>query len=460
LKIFLVVFRSLWTFFAISLPFINVVFAEETSSQSAEAAGHGFSDASPISLQEAIDRALENSPLVKKTQAELQAQIEARRGAWSDVGPRATVNYAQAYFAEKQTAQFGNQEIVLRDDKSKTGSLTVVQPLTGAFSLVDNAVFNGVQEDGKEAGYRLAKSETAFGVAEAYLRAFQAEEQLKVADQSIDAVSSQERDAEALERAGRINSGDLLKIKLAVSESKARAAEARAAKEIAFAILREFLGFSADETFGIEKGIPKVKEQIVPNLNDAYSQALAKRSDYQQAKFGRDAAAYGKKFAYSKFSPAVNAFVKWDKNFGEPSGMGGGEKGEVTRSYGLQLQWDIWNNGSHVFGVRQAISQEEAANAALNGLEKQVRLDVFQTLASLRATKEALALAEVAVRQAEEAFRIEQVRFKSGSRSATDLILAETSQSGARVRLVTARTNLVLWNLRLQKSLGQEKPII
>jgi outer membrane protein TolC len=140
------------------------------------------------------------------------------------------------------------------------------------------------------------------------------------------------------------------------------------------------------------------------------------------------------------------------------SGLGGGEKD--TRTYGITATWEIWNNGASVFAVRQAAEESQRAEAASQLAEQGVRLDVFQTVANLRAAQESLTLAETAVKQAEEAYRIEQVRFRSGARSATDVILAESSQAGARGRLVTAVTDLIVWNLRLQKALGASRPTL
>jgi hypothetical protein len=40
------------------------------------------------------------------------------------------------------------------------------------------------------------------------------------------------------------------------------------------------------------------------------------------------------------------------------------------------------------------------------------------------------------------------------------VILAESSQAGARGRLVTAVTDLIVWNLRLQKALGASRPTL
>jgi outer membrane protein TolC len=253
-----------------------------------------------------------------------------------------------------------------------------------------------------------------------------------------------------------MNRGDVLKLELAVSEAKARVAQARAMREIAHAALREAMGLPAGTQMNLAATTPPVDVDKVTDVETAIKTALERRPEPRQTRGSVEVAGFAKKLSYSNFSPGLNVFVKWDKNFGEPAGMGATD--EVQRTYGLQATWDLWNNGSHVFAVREAAQRVAMAEEGLRGLEQQIRLELTQTLANLRAAEESLLVAQTAVAQAEEAYRIEKVRFQSGSRSATDLIFAEASQVNAQGRLVTAQADLVSWQLKLQRALGDTQP--
>ncbi len=420
-------------------------------------AAPAFGQGQPVklSLADAVARTLGASTKVKQAEHDLSRQVERRRGAWSDVGPRVKAEYADVRFHDAQTAQFGPQEITLRPKETKVGSLTAYQPITGAFALVEKARFEGAQEDLKDAALRMTRTEVAFQTAETYLKAYEADEQLNIAVQSINAVDTQRKDGEALERAGRMNHGDVLKLELSVSEAKARAAQARSMREISFAVLRQALDLPVDAPIELDGKLPDVPEQA-PDQAQALQQAATQRLELIQARTGVEVASFGKKLAYTNFTPSVNLFAKVERNFGEVTGLGRGDKD--THSYGLQATWDLWNNGSHVFAVREAAEQTYKAEEAARGVDQLIKLDVLTALSNLKAARESLALAKVAVNQAGEAYRIEKVRFKTGTRSATDLIFAETSESGAKGRLVSARSDLVLWNLRVQKALGVEQP--
>lgn len=421
------------------------------------AAWPGVVAAQSLTLEDTVSRALQNASKVKQASHDLESQVERRKGAWADVGPRLSLDYNQVYFKDAQTMQFGGNEVTLRPEVTKTGSLTAVQPITGAFALARRARFEGAQEDLKEIGLKLAQSDTAFQAAETFLRTQAAAKQVEIARTSVAAAEKQLSDASAMERVGRMNRGDVLKLELAVSEAKARAAQARAGYEIALAALREAIALPGADAIQLDPTILAAHELPVQNVDQAVKEAMPRRLDDDQAEAGVVAGEFQKAVAYSGFSPSVNAFVKHERNFGEVSGLGGQKD---TRTYGVQVNWVLWENGSKVFAVREASEQIAKAEEMKRGYEQMIRLDMAQILANLAASRESLALAGSSVAQAEEAYRIENARFQTGSRSATDLILAETSRSGAQGRLVTARTDLAVWAMKLQKAMGYERPVL
>lgn len=407
-----------------------------------------------LSIHDAINQALEFSPRIKMAHADLQAQKEKNRAAWSDLGPRVKAEYNQVHFEERQSFKIGDNLMLVRDDVSKIGSITVAQPLTGAVALYQKARFEGAQVDLKQLGSAGVQTEVAFQTAESWLKAFQTQGQLDIAQASIVAVENQLKDAQAIERAGRMNRGDVLKLELAVSESRVRAAQMKAFKDVVFFSLKESIHLPVDKEFVLQAELPHISD-LEPTLDEALKQAFENRIDLKQSQGAIEIAYFGKKLAYTQFSPSINIFAKVDKNFGELTAF---NSEQFSKTYGIQLSWDIWNNGSSVFATREASSQVAKAEESVRQVESLVRLDVTSALANLRAARESLALARVAVSQASEAYRIEKARFMTGTRSGTDLVLAETSQASAEVRLITAQTDFINGQLKLQKAQGEVKP--
>lgn len=408
-----------------------------------------------FTLQAAVAQAVARNPNVEQAQADVDAATEHKRGAWSNVGPRASVQYNELHYPDAQTANFGGQNIVLRSDLSKTGSLTVSQTITGLYAAVQYGKFSSLQADLSYEGLRQAKRDIGFQAAEAFLNAYQAQEQDSISAASLKATRRQYEDALAIQRVGRLSQGDVLKFQLALSQAESRAAQAQATKQLAFANLRQITQTKDDETIALDPTLPSLTEEDT-DVQKGIAEAMALRPEAKRAEIASNLADYNKDLAYAQFVPTINVFKKWDRNFGEVTGFGG-EK-EVSY-YGISLQWDIWSSGSSVFAVREAIASKNKAEAAKTNANDLIKLDVIQSWQNFQAAKQSLRFAQTGVVQAEEAYRIDQTRFKNGQISATDLILSESSKSAAQGNKVAAETQYLLWHFRLQRSIGKELPL-
>ncbi|MBF0443182.1 MAG: TolC family protein, partial [Oligoflexales bacterium] len=118
----------------------------------------------------------------------------------------------------------------------------------------------------------------------------------------------------------------------------------------------------------------------------------------------------------------------------------------------------LWTGGSSIFAVREAINQKAKAESAFISATDGLQIDLSQARETTIAAVESLNLAEDALKQSEEAYRIDKIRFKEGQISANDLIQSEAARSNAQGQLIAAKTQAILWNLKLQKAIGYTEP--
>jgi len=407
-----------------------------------------------LTLQDAVARAVTSNPTVDQAQAEMDASTERKRSAWTNIGPRVSAEYNEAHFEKEQSVPFGENNVIIRDDVTKTGSLTIAQPITGLYAAVQYGRFSSMQQDLSFESLRQAKRNVAFQAAEAFLNAYQAQEQEEISGASLNAAKRQYEDALAIQRVGRLSQGDVLKFQLALSQAETRAAQARTMKQVSFAVLRQVMQAQDADELTLDKNLPKLEEEAI-DIQRGIEQALAQRPEAKKAELASELADYNKDLAYAQFIPSVNVFKKWDRNFGEVAGLGAEKE---TSYYGISLQWDIWSNGSSVFAVREAIANKTKAEAVRVSANDEVKLDVIQAWQNFQSAKQTLKFAQTGVTQAEEAYRIDQTRFKNGQISATDLILSESSMTTAQGTRVSAETQFLLWHFRLQRSIGKDLP--
>jgi outer membrane protein TolC len=407
-----------------------------------------------LTLQDAVVRAVTSNPSVDQAEADMDAATERKRSAWTNIGPRVSAEYNEAHFEKQQSVRFGENNVIIRDDVTKTGSLTLAQPITGLYAAIQYGRFSNMQQDLSFESLRQAKRDVAFQAAEAFLNAYQAQEQEVITGASLNAVKRQYEDAKAIQRVGRLSQGDVLKFQLALSQAETRAAQAQTIKQVAFAMLRQVMQTQDTDELLLDKNLPKLEEETI-DIQKGIEQALALRPEAKKAELASELADYNKDLAYAQFIPSVNVFKKWDRNFGEVAGLGAEKQ---TSYYGISLQWDIWSNGSSVFAVREAVANKSKAEAVRVSAEDGVKLDVIQAWQNFQAAKQSLKFAQTGVTQAEEAYRIDQTRFKNGQISATDLIFSESAMSTAQGTRVSAETQFLLWHFRLQRSIGKDLP--
>ena len=409
-----------------------------------------------MSLKDAIERSQETFARSRIQRADRDAQVEKVRGSWADLGPRVKLDYTLSQFEKEMASQQAGVKVVGRPEVLKLGSMTIAQPITGLGALTKKALFEEAVLEMKQDGYLMSKTEGAFIAADQWLTTFQNDQLVQIAQSSIKAVEQQLRDAVAMERVGRLNRGDVLKLELAVSEAKMRLTRNLSARSTAMASLSEILGLSPQTVIKLPSELPKL-ELVEESLEKSWEIARGQRLDTKVSRGRVELAEFGKSLVYSQFSPQVNLFMKAERNFGEPFAQ---YPSRITRSYGVTVSWDIWNNGAQVFALREALDLVVKAEEEAKADESKAMIEVQNMLNGLKSAQEALEEALVAVRLADEAFRIESIRFKTGARSATDLIMAESSHAQAKGRLITAQVDLAKNYFKYQKSIGYSAPKI
>ncbi|MBC7660064.1 MAG: TolC family protein [Chitinophagaceae bacterium] len=410
-----------------------------------------------LTLNEAIERAMARSYSVAQAEATRDAQKEASRGAISRLGPSATVSYNELRFGKQQVANFGGQNLILRGDATKNGSLIVTQPITGLYGYIENARLNTLQENITEEQLRQAKADAGFAGAQAFLNAYATEEQVSIEEASVAAAKSAFNDANVMNRVGRINQADFLKFQLSLTQAETRLSQARATRTVAIVNLRRVTQMPDQETFYLKKELPEPKNTEVAT-EQSIAAAMKDRPDIKTAEMNAEAVGFSKKLAYTEFIPSVDVFGQLDRNFGEITALGNQERN--VQYWGVRAQWTFWNNGSSIFKVREAFAKTRGAEAAYASAKDGVRVEVIQAVENLKAARETLHQAEAGIKQAAEAYRIDQIRYKNGGITASDRILSESTQSSVQGQWVAARTNLLGWYFQLQKAMGQEKPTL
>jgi outer membrane protein len=119
------------------------------------------------------------------------------------------------------------------------------------------------------------------------------------------------------------------------------------------------------------------------------------------------------------------------------------------------ISFPLWNNGQREIEVSQARVNRDVARAIREDLERAVRRDVSSAYDTYETATAAVDLAQVAVTVAQQNYRMQELRYRSGATTILDLLDAQVSLAEAEAGLVQARYQTRLALARLEAILGR-----
>ncbi len=179
--------------------------------------------------------------------------------------------------------------------------------------------------------------------------------------------------------------------------------------------------------------------------------ALQQAPQYREARALARSASYslkGQKGAYLPTFNLTGGFTEYDSRF-PPSGQGVG-------SISLIVTWPLWDRGQREIAVQQAKTNLNVARAVSADLERAAARDVTQAAEAYRISREAIDLTQAQLVAAQETFRVQDLRYKSGANTILDLLEAQFQLTRAESEAVQSVFALYLSLAGLEAITGQE----
>jgi outer membrane protein len=124
-------------------------------------------------------------------------------------------------------------------------------------------------------------------------------------------------------------------------------------------------------------------------------------------------------------------------------------------SVSFSLSFPLWDNGQREIEVSRARVNRDVARAIREDLEREVRRDVSSAYDTYETATAAVELARVAVTVAQQSYRMQELRYRSGASTILDLLDAQVSLAEAEAGMVQARYQTRLALAQLEAILGR-----
>jgi outer membrane protein len=413
----------------------------------------------PLLLEEAVARALKDSPRVSEARARQEGARAAVDARSADTKPQ--VSALAGYMRTNHVDVFG---IPLTD-----GRLRVVYP-----DIPDNyrtrldvtwAIYTGGRTESLEEAARAeadaaaqdvaaVEAELRFDVTYAYWSAVTAAEAVRVLEQALERSDAHLKDLRARLDAGLIPPNDVLAAEAQRSRQQVLVIEARNASELSLAEVRRLTNLA-----------PEARVMLSTPLVEPGSAASDLQAQIERAKSSRperaalvdriEAAAARKAAAGASSRPFVS--VTGGADYGRPNlrVFPRIDQWKTSWDVSVNASWLLWDGGRRAAEVGESSAAERALRARLEEADSLLALEVRQRRLDLESGIAAARAAAEGVRSAAEARRVVDERFAAGVATSTEMLDAQVALLQAEVDRTRALANARIAEARLARAIGQ-----
>lgn len=388
-----------------------------------------------LSLQEAIDLTLRHNPSIKEQEYLLQES-------------KANYKTYQSPFYPSLNLTYGTQRSnrFQRADKKTSGNLggSVQYNLFNGFSDVYNLKSAKALLQSQDYQLEATKEDVILLVKSAYINVLRQAKNVEIAEQSKVLLEEQRRENAEFYRVGLIQKNDLLKIEVELNNTLQNLLSYQSALNYA---LRDL------ERYTRTKITLKDLEELEPkrwnlNFENLKKEMLQRRAELLFIDKIIESKGYLVQSAKGEFLPEVN-FIGDYTRYGDDYALRGRDgiyKDEASVQLAFNL--NLFDGFSDKYNIESAKTNKLAFESQRIALIEDLELQLFSALESYNLALNALEIAKLALKQADENYRISKNRYTQRIDSTSDFLEAELS-------LTQARSNVAINTYAIMEFLAQ-----
>jgi outer membrane protein len=334
--------------------------------------------------------------------------------------------------------------------------LTLQQPIFTGFALESLSRAARFSARAARQTYIRDRNELIYDIQNAYWTLVRARELKKLLDENVGMIQAHREDVQRLFEQGLAKNNDVLKVQVQLANTRVSQSEAANGVRLAIMALDSLLGLSLDTEIE-PTSRPEATGEALAESNAVVEQALRERPEMKAVANQIEAAKAGLRAARAGRFPQL--FLVGNYYYSNPNERVMPVEAVFNDTWDLSvaLRYDLYNGRSTTFQMRQARARLEQAQAGQAQLHDGIVLEVRKSQYDLQQARQKIDLAEEAVRQAEENYRITHERFKAGLTTNSELLDAEVFMLQTKVSHTEALIEFELARARLKKSLGAGK---
>jgi len=414
-----------------------------------DVAGQAAQDPPAITLEQAIERALQHSPAMVQREGAVRTSESAERTSWAAFLPSLSLS-SGASLSSSTRFDPATQRTVTGSSESYTAGLSTSMDVFTAGrrgAQLDAARANTAEA---EAGLIEQRFAVALQVKQSYFNVLRADETVRVSEARIARAEQGLRAAEVRLQAGATTRSDSLRAQLELTSARQALLSAQNARRAAQYTLGALVGVD-----GPVNAQPLMSLDPAPlPLNDEELRRLAVESSPTVVanEASVRAADASLRASRAQYFPTLRASAGYDWA-NQSASFSGGRTGWSTR---LSLSYPLFNNFSREDANERAEVSLNNARVALADAQRQALARVQQAIDAVRLAEEQIALTVEAERVATEDLRVQETRYELGASTILDLITSQIALVEAELNRISARYDYQVALAQLEALIGRE----
>ena len=418
-----------------------------------------------MSLQKAIELALENNHTITQYSADRESARWNLSAVRRQHGPRLSwsSNFGyiggkryksdQEYYAEMH---FYYDDPLFNGEERPPYHSEASNNFTLSFPLYTGGQIEN-QIEGAEYGLNMAdvtleyaRQNVKYRAAEAYLRVLQYNSAIKVQEEAVHFLQSHLENVTIQYEVGTVAKADVLSTEVQLADYKRQLNSAWGDYESAVATLNNIIGLPVDTALVTDEVLDT--EPYSLDEEECIAYALEHRPDGISSAYGVKQAQTQINVAKAGYRPSVSASV-----LGSMTGEKPFQTNHNNSEYwqiGLDLQWNIFDNGITSAQVNQAKASKLKAESQLLEQLDQIKLDVHNAYVALETARKNLEVSAHSVSEAEAAYAIAQVRYVEGVDTNLNVMDAQTKLAQAKNNYFNALYSYNVSKAKLEQVMG------
>ena len=415
-----------------------------------------------LNLDDAMQRAFQTNPTVSIAQYEL----DSARASYNAARQSRGVSITASHTTQRGGADDDQYVSKLKGIDMTTGKLLYDRVndgkgignkhsngLTASLPIFTGGKLSGTIKQAKanyqynEVGVQRTYNEMRSTVTNGYFTMLQADNLQKLNAESVTRLEDHLKNVQAQYDVGVVAKVDVLRSQVELANAKQTLIQAENSYQVAEANMNKIVGLPMDTNLKLDNLL--VYNAYDKNMDDCLAYAAEHRPELMQAKYGVDAAKGALMVARSGHMPqvAASASQAWsDTNWpGDENGNWG---------VGVNVTLNVFDTGVTLSKIHGAEADLKKAEETYRDTVDSVNLDVRSNYLGLREAEKRISTTKLAVEQADEDYRIAQLRYMSGVGTNTDVLDAQVALTQAKTNYTQALYDYNTSKTALETSIG------